>query len=78
MFLKMTSVLVSSRRRIQARCKDLVKVTVQFIRRGIRGEKREREAFPVPMQDMGAKTQNGGPQLLVLYWRAGVKTHAQR
>jgi hypothetical protein len=20
---------------------------------------------------MGAKTQNGGPQLLVLYWRAG-------
>jgi hypothetical protein len=23
------------------------------------------------MQEMGAETQNGGPHLLVLYWRAG-------
>jgi hypothetical protein len=37
--LKVTSVLASGRRRIQARCKDLVKVTVKFIRRGIRGRK---------------------------------------
>jgi hypothetical protein len=33
---------VSSRRRIQARHKDLVKVTVKFIRRGIRREKKQR------------------------------------
>jgi hypothetical protein len=30
----MTSVLASRKRRIQARCKDSVKVTVKFIRRG--------------------------------------------
>jgi hypothetical protein len=30
-----TSVLVSGRRRIQARLKDLVKVIVKFIRKGI-------------------------------------------
>jgi hypothetical protein len=39
--LKITSVTVPSRR-IQARCKDLVKVTVKFIRRGT-GRRRERE-----------------------------------
>jgi hypothetical protein len=33
--------------------------------------KREREAFLFPTQELGAKTQNGGSQLLVLYWRAG-------
>jgi hypothetical protein len=27
------------------------------------------------MQEMGAKTQNGGPQLLVLYWRVEGNTH---
>jgi hypothetical protein len=32
-------------------------------------EKREKH-FPSPTWKMGAKTQNGGPQLLILYWRA--------
>jgi hypothetical protein len=27
--------------------------------------------FLFPMQEMGANIQNGGPQLLVLHWRAG-------
>jgi hypothetical protein len=35
MALKITSVLASGRRRIQARCKDLVKVIIKFITRGI-------------------------------------------
>jgi hypothetical protein len=35
MVLKITPVLASGRRRFQARCKDLVKVTVKFIRKGI-------------------------------------------
>jgi hypothetical protein len=34
-------------------------------------EERKRETFPVPTQEMGAKTPNGGPHLFVLYWRAG-------
>jgi hypothetical protein len=34
MALKITLVLVSVRRRIQARCKELVKVRVKFIRKG--------------------------------------------
>jgi hypothetical protein len=34
------------------------------------GEKK-RDTFPVPHTGNGAKAQNGGPQLLVLYWRAG-------
>jgi hypothetical protein len=42
MLLKITSVLVSGRRRIQARHEDLVKVAVKFIRKGTGGEKRER------------------------------------
>jgi hypothetical protein len=54
MVLKITLVLVSGRRRIQARCKDLVKVTVKFIRRGT-GEKRKKR-FLLPTQEMGAKT----------------------
>jgi hypothetical protein len=33
--------------------------------------KREREAFLFPTQELGAKTQNGGSQLQVFYWRAG-------
>jgi hypothetical protein len=67
MMLKITSVLVSSRRRIKAIQKDLVKVTLKFIRRGKRGKKREREVFPVPHAENGSKDSNGGPQLLVLY-----------
>jgi hypothetical protein len=35
MGLKIMSVLASGKRRIQARCKDLLKVTVQFVRRRI-------------------------------------------
>jgi hypothetical protein len=35
MVLKITSVLAFYRKRVQARCKDSVKVTVKFIRRGI-------------------------------------------
>jgi hypothetical protein len=41
MVLKITSVLVSVRRIIQARHKDLVKVTVKFIRKGIRLQQTE-------------------------------------
>jgi hypothetical protein len=42
-------------------------------------EKRERDKhFLFPMQEMGAKTQNGGPQLLFLYWRAEENTFGQR
>jgi hypothetical protein len=37
MALKIASVLVSGRRGIQARCNDLVKATVKFIRRGTGG-----------------------------------------
>jgi hypothetical protein len=33
-------------------------------------EEKEKHSL-LPMQEMGAKTQNGGPHLLVLYWRAG-------
>jgi hypothetical protein len=47
MELKITSVLASGRRRIQARCKDLVKVTVKYMRRGTVG-RGERETFPFP------------------------------
>jgi hypothetical protein len=39
MVLKITSFLVFCMRRIKARCKDLVKVTVKFVRRGTWGEK---------------------------------------
>jgi hypothetical protein len=39
---------------------------------------RKEKHFLFPMQEMGAETQNGGPQLLVLYWRAGGNTHGQR
>jgi hypothetical protein len=48
MTLKITSVLVSGRR-IQARCKDLVKVTAKFIRRGTVGRK-ERSISCSPRQ----------------------------
>jgi hypothetical protein len=44
-----------------------VKGTVKFIRRGIVGGKEREKHFLFPMQEMGAKTQNGGPQFLVLY-----------
>jgi hypothetical protein len=47
--------LVSGRRKIQARCKNLVKVRVKFIRRGTNGKKREREAFPIPNTGNGSK-----------------------
>jgi hypothetical protein len=70
--LKITLVLASGR--TQARCKNLVKVTVKFIRRGIcfqqpksrlspeRIRVRRREKyFLFPRQEMGAKTQGGGP-----------------
>jgi hypothetical protein len=40
--LKITLALVSGRRKIQARCKNLVKVRVKFIRRGT-GRRKERE-----------------------------------
>jgi uncharacterized protein YfaP (DUF2135 family) len=60
MVLKITLVLVSGRR-IQARCKDLIKVKVKLIRKGRGcGEEREKH-FLVPMKEMGTKTQNGGP-----------------
>jgi hypothetical protein len=65
MILKMTSVLASCKRRIQARCKDLEIVTVKFIRRGPEG--RKERYFLFPTQEIGAKTQNGDPWLLVLY-----------
>jgi hypothetical protein len=71
MILKITSVLASIRRKIQEGCKDLVKVTVMFIRRRTVGKKKREKHFLFPTLDMGAKTQNGGSQLLVLYWRAG-------
>jgi hypothetical protein len=48
MVLKIPSVLASGRRRTEARCKDLVKVTVRFIRRGTGGEKRERSISSSP------------------------------
>jgi hypothetical protein len=35
------------------------------------GEEKREKHFLFPTQEKGAKTQNGGPQLLVLYWRAG-------
>jgi hypothetical protein len=78
MILKITLVLASGRRRIQARCKDLVKATVKFIRRGTVGRKKREKHFLFPTQEMGAKTQNGGLQLVVLYWKAGRNTHGQR
>jgi hypothetical protein len=57
-------------RRIQARLKDIIKATVvKFIRRRTVGGRRwcgERK-ISCPMQEMGAQTQNGGPQFLVLY-----------
>jgi hypothetical protein len=34
--------------------------------RGQLGKGKERGTFPVPTQEMGVKTQNDGPQLLVL------------
>jgi hypothetical protein len=52
MVLKITSVLASCGR-TQARRKNLVKVTVKFIRRETGGEKRE--AFPVPHTGNGSK-----------------------
>jgi hypothetical protein len=72
--LKITSV-VSYWRRIQARCKDLVKVTEKFIRRGIHfqqtkrvvsrvrtmGSGGEKENFLFSTQEIGAKPQNGSP-----------------
>jgi hypothetical protein len=54
MILKITLVLVFSRRRIQARFQDIVKVTAQFIRRGT-VRRKEREAFPVPHAGNGSK-----------------------
>jgi hypothetical protein len=78
MILKITLVLVSGRRRIQARCKNLVKVIVKFSRKGTVGRKEREKHFLFPKQEMGAKTQTGGPQLLILYWRAGGNTHGQR
>jgi hypothetical protein len=35
------------------------------------GEEKREKYFLLPMWEMGAKTQNGGPQLLVLLWRGG-------
>jgi hypothetical protein len=55
----------------------LVKVTVKFIRRGAGGRQEREKQFLFPIQEMGAKTQNGGHQLLGLYWRAG-KIHWSR
>jgi hypothetical protein len=31
--------------------------------------------FLFPMQEMRVQTQNGGPHLLVLYWRLGKYTY---
>jgi hypothetical protein len=36
-----------------------------------RNEKKKRETFPAPILEMGVQTQNGGPCLLVVYWRIG-------
>jgi hypothetical protein len=33
--------------------------------------RRKKRDFLFPMQEMGAKIQNGGPHPLVLYWRVG-------
>jgi hypothetical protein len=71
MILKTTSVLASGRRRIKARRKDLVKVTVKFIRRGTGGRREREKHFLLPMHERRAKTQDGGHQLLVLYRMAG-------
>jgi hypothetical protein len=35
-------------------------------------KKKKEKHFLFSMQEMGAKTQNGSPHLLALYWRAGV------
>jgi hypothetical protein len=69
MILKITSVLASGRRRIQARCrrriqarcKHLLKVTITFIRRGTVGRKEREKHFLFPRQEVGANTQNGDP-----------------
>jgi hypothetical protein len=51
---EITLVLASSRR-IRARHKDLVKVTVKFIRRGAGGEKRERSISCSPCRKWGQR-----------------------
>jgi hypothetical protein len=57
---------VSSKRRIQARLINVVKVTVKFIRKGIyhdrirveRNGGKGKKHFLLPMQKMGVETQN--------------------
>jgi hypothetical protein len=44
----------------------LESISMCFITRSL-----TRWKFSLPAQEMGGKTQNGGPHLLVLYWRAG-------
>jgi hypothetical protein len=74
MVLKITSVLVSGR--IQAlRCKDLVKV--KFVRRGT-GEKRQREAFPVPLIGNGSKDSKWWSPTPAFILESGENTHGQR
>jgi hypothetical protein len=55
MILKIISVLVSGRRRIQSKHKDIVKVTVKFIRRGIVGRKEKEKHFLFPNTGNGSK-----------------------
>jgi hypothetical protein len=73
--LKLTLVLVSGRRRSQARCKDLI--IVKFIRKGLTFNRVRTVGSDGATQEMEAKTQNGGPHLLELNWRAGGDTHGQ-
>jgi hypothetical protein len=76
MILKITLVLASGRR-IQAKCKDLVKVTVKLIKKGIHfqqtgsrnkglggREEREKHSFPVPHKGNGTKDSKQGNLLI--------------
>jgi hypothetical protein len=53
---------VSSRRRNQARHKDLIKVTVKFIRRGTVRKKKENH-FLFPTQELEANSKRWSPTL---------------
>jgi hypothetical protein len=58
MILKITLALAkveSGRRRIQARCKDLLKVTVKFIRRGTVARKEREKNFLFPVLEIRFK-----------------------
>jgi hypothetical protein len=52
--------------------KVLARIYFRIMGLSIGGGRRKIEKhFLFPTQEIGGKTQNGGPQLLVLYWRAG-------